>query len=360
MSVHATSAPTAGAQLMLIDPRTIRPDPDNVRQAGPDELDGLAASIREHGLLQPLGVSGEHGEFRVVYGNRRRAAAIIAGLDVVPCLLVEASADDRLVRQMLENLQRRDLGDIEKADGFARLRRNLARTHATLGERGLDEAVGKMLGLSATTVRRYLGLRDLAPPVRDLIADGSLTVTQAQHLAQVGQPERQAELAKLAVERGLSAAALARACKAAANQPGLSPIEAIDLGEQDAPTPPAIAARAQPAARVPRAPRAVEQDGDDADLWIGSHDAAPEEDGVAGVAPAGPSTADGHRVFKIKSVGAFVDHVDRLARGLQDGDLARASDEEPDAPIQLRLAARQLGYVQHELQKLLKRRGWQE
>ena len=349
-----------GAQVILVDPRAIRPDPDNVRQDGPDELDGLAASIREHGLLQPLGVARENGGFRVVYGNRRRAAAIMAGLPEVPCLLVEGSAEDRLVRQMLENLQRRDLGDMDKADGFARLRRNLARTRPDLGERGLDEAVGTMLGLSGATVRRYLGLRELAPPVRDLVADGSLTVTQAQHLAQVANPERQAALAELAVERGLSAAALGRACKAAANQPGLSPAEAIELGEQDAVPPPAVAPKAQAPERVPRAPKARdEDDADDADLWVGSHDAAPEEaDGVAG--PVGPRTADGHRVFKIKSVGAFADEIDRLARCLQDGDLARAADEEPDAPIQLRLAARQLGYVQQELHKLLKRRGWGE
>jgi ParB family chromosome partitioning protein len=341
--------------LLMIDPRSIQPDPDNVRRDGPDDLDGLADSIREHGLLQPLGVARENGHFRVVYGSRRRAAAIMAGLPEVPCLVVQSSTEDRLVRQMLENLQRRELGDMDKAEGFARLRRNLARSRPDAGERELDDAVGKLLGLSATTVRRYLGLRDLAPRVRDLIADGELTVTQAQHLAAVGDPDRQSELAELAVERGLSAAVLSRACRAAANQPSLNLAEAIELGERNEVPDAAFKATSEAPARLPRAPKPKDDDADDADLWVGSADAEPD-DGEPG--PVGPRTADGHRVFKIKSVAAFSDEIDRLARALQDGDLARAADEEADAPIQLRLAARQLEYVRRELDKLLRQRGW--
>lgn len=346
--------------LVLIDPRAIQPDPENVRRDATDDLDGLAESIREHGVLQPLGVARENGGFRVVYGNRRRAAAIKAGLPEVPCVVVDASPEDRLVHQMLENLQRRDLNDMDKAEGFARLRRNLARHHPDWSDRQLDEEVGRAVGFSASTVRRYLGLRDLAPPVRDLLAEGSLTVTQAQHLAAVSDPVNQTELAELAVEKGLSAAALSRACRAAAARPGLSPAEAIELGERDEVPEPITKPRSAEAApaRLPRAPKPKDEDADDADLWIGSADAAPDDDGPR--APAGPRTADGHRVFKIKTVSAFVDEVDRLARCLQEGDLARAADEEPDAPIQLRLAARQLGYVSKELTAFLRTRGWQE
>jgi ParB family chromosome partitioning protein len=344
--------------LVLIDPRAIQPDPDNVRRDAVDDLEGLADSIREHGVLQPLGVAREHGGFRVVYGSRRRAAAIKAGLPEVPCVVVDASPEDRLVRQMLENLQRRDLNDMDKAEGFARLRRNLARQHPDWSDRQLDEAASRMVGLSAQTVRRYLCLRDLAPAVRDLIAEGSLTVTQAQHLAAVVDTVNQTELAELAVEKGLSTAALSRACRAAAAQPGLSPAEAIELGERDELPEGVVTARAADAvpARLPRAPKAKDGDADDADLWVGSADSVPEDDGPR--APAGPRTADGHRVFKIKSVSGFVDEVDRLARCLQDGDLARAADEEADAPIQLRLAARQLAYVSKELSTFLRTRGW--
>jgi ParB-like chromosome segregation protein Spo0J len=261
---------------------------------------------------------------------------------------------------MLENLQRRDLNDMDKAEGFARLRRNLAKQYPDWSDKQLDEAIGKVVGFSTATVRRYLGLRDLAPAVRDLITDGSLTVTQAQHLSAVSDPVNQTEIAELAVEKGLSAASLSRACRAAAAQPGLCVAEAIELGERDempvAITPPKSAQNGP--AKLPRAPKAKDEDADDADLWVGSHDSVPDDDGPR--PPAGPRTADGHRVFKIKTVSAFMDEIDRLARCLQEGDLARAAEEEADAPIQLRLAARQLTYVQKELSKFLRTRGWGE
>ena len=127
--------------LVLVDPRAIQPDPENVRRDATDDLDGLAESIRQHGVLQPLGVARESGGFRVVYGNRRRAAAIQVGLPEVPCVVVDASPEDRLIHQMLENLQRRDLNDMDKAEGFARLRRNLARQHPDWNDRQLDDAI---------------------------------------------------------------------------------------------------------------------------------------------------------------------------------------------------------------------------
>jgi ParB family chromosome partitioning protein len=346
--------------LVLVDPRAIQPDPENVRRDTTDDLDGLADSIRQHGVLQPLGVSRESGGFRVVYGNRRRAAAIQVGLSEVPCVVVDASPEDRLIHQMLENLQRRDLNDMDKAEGFARLRRNLVRQNPDWSDKELDDEIGRTVGFTTPTVRRYLGLRELAPGVRDLITDGSLTVTQAQHLSAVADPINQTELAELAVERGLSAAALSRACRAASNQPGLSIAEAIEMGERDQ-VPDAIVS-SKPSqttpAKLPRGPKAKDESEDDSDLWIGSADSEPDDDGPH--APAGPRSADGHRVFKIKTVSSFMDEIDRLARCLQDGDLGRAADEEPDAPIQLRLAARQLTYVSKELGTFLRKRHWNE
>ena len=72
-------------QLLFLDPRAIRPDPANVRQDD-DELESLVTSLRTYGVLQPLGVVREGDSYRVVYGNRRRAAAILAGLPSVPCV----------------------------------------------------------------------------------------------------------------------------------------------------------------------------------------------------------------------------------------------------------------------------------
>ena len=340
--------------LLYLDPRTIAPDPDNVRRDGPGDLDALAASIRAHGLLQPIGVASEGDGHRVVYGNRRREAAIRAGLATIPCLQVDGTPEDRLIRQLLENMQRQDLNDLDQAEGLARLRRYLSRQQTGLSGRALDDAVGHLVGLSGTTVRRYLGLRDLAPGVRDLIAEGQLTVTQAQHLGALGDAARQEAVAQLAVERDLSAAAIARAARAAQARPSLPVPEAVDLAEQGVEPEPLVTPKAAPA-RLPRAPRA-ERD-EDTDLW-GPQEQAPDDGERRG--PTAPTTADGHRRFRIRSVSAFCDEVDRLARCLQDGDLATAAGQEPDAAVRLRLAARQLEYVQRELATFLHRQGWAE
>ena len=211
------------------------------------------------------------------------------------------------------------------------------------------------MGLSTTTVRRYLGLRDLAPGVRDLISEGQLTVTQAQHLGSVGDPDRQVALAQLAVERDLSAAALARICRAAQARPGLPVAEAVALGERDEVPEPTVTPKADGPARLPRAPRA---EADDADLWDAADEAVDEPEDAPPRAPSGPLTADGNRRFRIRTVSAFCDEVDRLARCLQEGDLAQAIGQESDAEVRLRLAARQVDYVQRELTTLLRRQGW--
>ncbi|MBI4494015.1 MAG: ParB/RepB/Spo0J family partition protein, partial [Chloroflexi bacterium] len=345
--------------LLDLDPRAIAPDPENVRREGPDvdDLGTLAASLRAYGLLQPIGVARENGGYRVVYGSRRRQAAILAELPTIPCLLVEASDDERVVRQLLENLQRRELNAMDTAQGLARLRRQLARQQAGTLERELDQAVARLVGLSLASVRRYLGLRELAPGVRDLVAEGALSATHAQHLGVVKEASRQEALARLAVEQGLSAAALARACRAAANRPNLPVEQALELGERGEVPEPTRQPKAAAPARLPRAPRA-EAEEDERDLWPEEAEAEEEAAGEpGGHGPTGPATADGHRRFRIRSVSAFCDEVDRIARCLQDGELARAADQEADAPIQLRLALRQLTYAQRALTELLQRRG---
>jgi ParB family chromosome partitioning protein len=337
--------------LLELDPRDLLPDPDNVRRDDAEGLESLAASLREHGLLQPIGVTRDGSAYRVLYGSRRRAAAIEAGLERIACVLVEAAPPDRLVRQLVENLQRQDLNPLDQAEGLARLRRDLARRDPGSSDRELDEGTARAVGLSAATVRRYLGLRDLAAPVRDLLAEGQLSVTQAQHLGALRDAGLQEQLARLAVERGLSAAALGRASKALQNRPNLAVEEAIALAESAAELPNALPEKGKQARLAPR-PKAEQED--DADLW--EHEPADELD-EAPVAGA-VETADGNRVFKIRSVASFCDEVDRLARALEGGDLDRLAANDPAAPIKLRLTARQLDHASRLLNGLLRRRGW--
>src|SRR5687768_2668206 len=180
--------------ILWLDPRQLIEDPDNIRHDSTD-VEGLAESIRQYGMLQPLGVSPHNGRYHIVYGTRRRRAAVQAGLDNVPC--VELSGD-RLVCQLLENLQRADLNDMEKAEGIGRLKEKLALENRDLSETKLDEQTARTLGVSPSTVRRYLRLRELPTGVRAMLRAGDLNVTQAQHLFALSDATAQDELARAA------------------------------------------------------------------------------------------------------------------------------------------------------------------
>lgn len=383
------------ARLIYLDPRQLVPDDENVRREANDgDLEGLAASLRQYGVLQPLGVApldaqpapregAERGRYRVVYGNRRRAAAIMAGLPAVPCLSLSPDRHpDHLVTQLLENMQRRDLNDAEKAEGLARLRRHLAAADGAAGAGtadGLDDRVAALVGLAPRTVRRYLALRHLPPAVRDFLADERLTVTQAQHLHQLATPALQTEVAARAVDEDWTAARISRVCTALVRAPGSSLDEAVRAaggGWEDverlgpAPAPGGVVAPAPAPRAAPPRPKAEQPEGDDAGLWLEDATGAPTPEALgepdafappgtgaqAGRAAEGalqPETRDGHRVFRIRTLSAFCDEVDRLARCLQDGDLAKATRDDPAGATRLRLAAKQLTFTLRGVESLL-------
>ncbi len=176
------------AKIIYLNPRDLLPSQPNVR-SDPGDLAGLAETIREHGILQPLGVAREDDAYRIVYGNRRRDAAIVVGLQRVPCVLVQpGNARETLVQQVLENLQRLDLNDLDKARAFEQLTAALTEAGQTQTE-ALD-ALSRTLGLSARQMQRYLRLRQLAPDVQRYLAAGDLGVTHAQHLVDIAPASR--------------------------------------------------------------------------------------------------------------------------------------------------------------------------
>ncbi|MGH2352387.1 MAG: ParB/RepB/Spo0J family partition protein [Chloroflexota bacterium] len=384
----------AEPHLLYLDPRQLEPDAENVRRES-GNLEGLAASLRRYGVLQPLGVAalpedapgalavGAGQRYRVVYGNRRREAAILAGLVTVPCLSVApAPSQDHLVAQLLENMQRRDLNDMEKAEGLGRLRRYLA---AEMGggakAEAVDGRVAELVGLAPRTVRRYLALRDLPPAVRDLLAEERMTVTQAQHLPQLPSPQLQQQVAARAADEDWTSAQMSRVCAALARAPGMSLDDAVQAAtggwgsvERLGPAPHDGGAPTQASApaKLPRVSRAAasapEDVKDDADLWREDATGAPTPEALGEPDPfaipggggrpapgAGvPSeTADGHRVFRIRTLSAFCDEIDRLARCIQDGDLNRAIRGDKTAPTRLRLAAKQLAFTLRSIEALI-------
>jgi ParB family chromosome partitioning protein len=346
-------------QILWLDPENLQTDSSYVRKKEGD-LNGLASTIKEFGVLEPLGVRKLGETYRIVFGGRRRKAAIAAGVNQVPCVEVDqASEDDFLLHHLIENLQRRQLGDMEQAEGLAKLRRKVALRSPMATEAELDEQVGKMLGFSSRTVQRYLSLRELAAGVRDLIQDEELSVSQAQHLRTIPEPPRQLELAMLAVELELPASRVRDAALVMARRKNVSAEEAIHLAGTLKPEELSSGGTVEVREGLIRERVTSAEDNDD-DLW--ENEPRDEIDDLIDSSPFGGevATADGNRVRKIKTVDSFCDEVDRLSRAIEEGDLAKAAARNPEAAARLRLAYKQLKWTTDALEVFLADRGWNE
>jgi ParB family chromosome partitioning protein len=180
----------------------VRPSAFQPRRRFADaELDALAQSIREKGILQPLLVrplSGEEAAFELVAGERRWRAAQRVGMHEVP-VIVRVLADSEVLEiALVENLQREDLSPLEEAEAYSRLVAEFGRTHASLAE-----AVGKSRSHVANTLR----LLSLPAPVRRRLEDGVLSAGHARALLAAADPEG---LAQEVVRRGLNVRATER------------------------------------------------------------------------------------------------------------------------------------------------------
>lgn len=160
-----------------------------------DTLKELAESIKGQGVMQPILVRPiAGGRYEIVAGERRWRAARMAGLASVPALVREIPDQQALAVALIENIQREDLNCLEEAHGLQRLIQEFGMTHATAAE-----AVGR----SRAAVTNLLRLLELAPPVRELLAEGKLDMGHARALLAL-PAGRQLELARVAVARQLS------------------------------------------------------------------------------------------------------------------------------------------------------------
>jgi ParB family chromosome partitioning protein len=344
-------------RIVYLNPRDLLPSSQNVR-SDPGNLAGLAETIREHGILQPLGVAPEGQAYRVVYGNRRRDAAIVVGLDRVPCVTVQASEpQDVMVQQVLENLQRLDLNDMDKAQAFERMLRHLSASGVSQGD-ALDR-MARTLGLSARQIQRYLRLLQLSPEVRQHVASGALGVTHAQHLVEITPDERQEMVAALVIEESLSAAELQRWCSALARNSNIPPEAALALLRRGddvpriEPRPRDESSGMAPMSGDERAEPPVEEEREAPAPWEddGTPHSADERD-EGGYAYLEPVTRDGNRVLRIHSLDSFVDEVQRLTECLQSGDLQRLIEADGASGIKVKLAARQLRFLSEAISVL--------
>lgn len=153
----------------------ISADPDQPRHVfDEDALDELAASVKEHGILQPIVVTSMGNGYKIVAGERRYRAALKAGLDRIPALVRTLSDQHRLELSLIENLQRRDLNVLETATAYLKLRDQFNLT--------LDEIGQRVGGKSVSAISNTLRLLRLPMSVRQALLDGRLKEGQARPL----------------------------------------------------------------------------------------------------------------------------------------------------------------------------------
>ncbi len=185
----------------------IDPHPANIREDLGD-LAELTASIRVHGIVQPLVVEQASGRYRLLAGHRRLAAAKRARLEMVPCVIRPAPGSRAIEVMLVENCQRRDLGPVEKAEAMGALRNY-----------GLSVTdIARRIGLHPSSVSGYLAYLDLDEATRQRVKDGTVkagdavrAVRKSRKKARGGTTGRpvQAEPAWLAPKHRLAAAAAA-------------------------------------------------------------------------------------------------------------------------------------------------------
>lgn len=174
----------------------LRPNPRNPRLRFDDaELDDLAASVKEKGVLQPIlvrTVTGVFDAYEIIAGERRWRAAQRAGLHDVPVMLVEASDREALELAIIENVQREDLNAMEEAAGYERLVEEFSYSQNELA---------KVIGKSRSHVANTMRLLKLPDAVKTHVVKGDLSAGHARALLSVSDPEG---FATRIVSQGLS------------------------------------------------------------------------------------------------------------------------------------------------------------
>ena len=174
----------------------VEPNANQPRKAfDPAELEMLAESINQYGIIQPITVRTVDGMYQIITGERRWRAARMAGLSEVPVIII--SADDKKVAELalVENIQRSDLNPIEEAMGFSSL----------IEEYGLtQEEAAKRIGKSRSAVTNLLRLLNLPESVRKMIENGELSTGHAKVLLGMSDVASIEKAALQIVSRGLS------------------------------------------------------------------------------------------------------------------------------------------------------------
>ena len=225
-SLFEDAAPSleTGDGVRTVPLREIEPDPGQPRKTfNQDSLAELAASIGEHGLLQPIAVRPQPmGGYRIVAGERRWRACRMAGLTEVPVVIRDVSDQEAMELALVENLQREDLDPVEEACGIRELMDRCGLT---------QEQAARRLGKSRSALANSLRLLGLPPEALELLRSGALTAGHAKAILGLPTPELQVQAAKLIAGHSLNVRQAEALCRKLAK-------DAKQAGQAPAPEPP--------------------------------------------------------------------------------------------------------------------------
>jgi len=208
----APAATASGESLRVLGVTAIRPNPSQPRRRiDPEALTALADSIAATGLLQPVVVRpvGD-GTYELIAGERRWRAAQQAGLDTLPAVVRDADERERLEAGLVENLVRQDLDPIDTAQALAALVEDFGQTQAD---------VARSVGRSRPAVSNLIRLLELPDDVQEMLADGRLSEGHGRAVLMADGARRRREVARAAVEQGLSVRATEALARAASGAP---------------------------------------------------------------------------------------------------------------------------------------------
>ena len=213
-SLFEDAAPVfeSGAKVDTLPLREIEPDPEQPRKTFDEQALGeLAASIAEHGLLQPIAVRPRpRGGYSIVAGERRWRACRMAGLNDVPVVIKEVSDEQAMELALVENLQREDLDPVEEATGIRELMTRCGLT---------QEQAAQKLGKSRSALANSLRLLNLPEYVRDQVRTGDISAGHAKALLSLGSPEQMSAAADQIIAKDMSVRQAEALCRKMSKPP---------------------------------------------------------------------------------------------------------------------------------------------
>lgn len=215
-NVAASRSEAAGdaGRIWLIPTSDIKPNPQQPRRHfAPAELEELAASIKEHGIIQPILVAEvDTGGYQIIAGERRWRAAMLAKLPAVPAIVKALPERQKLEVALIENLQRADLNPLEEAFAFKRLAEEFGLTH---------EQVAQKVGRSRPVISNTIRLLALPEEAQKALVEGKINYGQARALLSITNRAEQLEILSSMMGEKMTVHELER--EAAKRRPGASP-----------------------------------------------------------------------------------------------------------------------------------------